>query len=89
VLTDQEAVGAGVQRLKEASAAAALIYQHAADERDSEIARALDEMMGPVPAPNGARVCRTCGHPEAVHQPAAPAGERRCVTSACTCPTPA
>jgi hypothetical protein len=55
-----------------------LIYQHAADERDSEIARALDAMMGPVPAnPNGAQVCRTCGHREIVHQLAAPAGERR------------
>ena len=77
-----------MRRLGHASAAAALIYQHAADQRDSEIARALDAMMGPVPAdPDGARVCRTCGHREAVHQLAAPAGERRCVTSDCTCPT--
>ena len=35
-----------MRRLGHASRAAALIYQHAADERDSEIARALDAMLG-------------------------------------------
>jgi hypothetical protein len=28
------------------SAAAALLYQHAADDRDADIARALDAMLG-------------------------------------------
>jgi hypothetical protein len=31
-----------MRRMGHSSPAAALIYQHAADERDSEIARALD-----------------------------------------------
>ncbi|MCU1667934.1 MAG: Phage integrase [Blastococcus sp.] len=35
-----------MRRLGHSSAAAALIYQHAADERDSQIARALDAMIG-------------------------------------------
>lgn len=35
-----------MRRLGHASPAAALIYQHAADERDSEIARALDALAG-------------------------------------------
>ena len=34
-----------MRRMGHASPAAALIYQHAADERDSEIARALDAML--------------------------------------------
>lgn len=33
-------------RLGLATASAALAYQHAADERDGEIARALDVMLG-------------------------------------------
>lgn len=77
-----------MRRLGHSSPAAALIYQHAADERDSQIARALDAMIGPAVAiPEGARVCGACGHREAVHQMAAPEGERRCVASGCTCPT--
>lgn len=35
-----------MRRLGHSSSAAALMYQHAADERDSEIARALDAMIG-------------------------------------------
>jgi integrase len=35
-----------MRRLGHSSSAAALMYQHAADERDSEIARALDTMIG-------------------------------------------
>jgi integrase len=35
-----------MRRLGHSSSAAALLYQHAADERDSEIARALDTMIG-------------------------------------------
>jgi hypothetical protein len=34
-----------MRRLGHASPAAALIYQHAADQRDSDIARALDAMI--------------------------------------------
>lgn len=42
-----------MRRLGHSSPAAALIYQHAADERDGEIARALDVMIGSAsPAPN-------------------------------------
>jgi integrase len=37
-----------MRRLGHATPAAALIYQHAADERDGEIARALEAMMGSV-----------------------------------------
>jgi integrase len=35
-----------MRRLGHSSSAAALMYQHAADERDGEIARALDAMIG-------------------------------------------
>ncbi|WP_222273148.1 tyrosine-type recombinase/integrase [Modestobacter marinus] len=35
-----------MRRLGHASPAAALLYQHAADDRDAEIARALDAMLG-------------------------------------------
>lgn len=38
-----------MRRMGHASPAAALIYQHAVDERDGEIARALDAMMGAAP----------------------------------------
>lgn len=77
-----------MRRLGHSSPAAALIYQHAADERDGEIARALDAMIGATSAvPAGARACRACGHRETVHQMAAPEGERRCVASDCMCPT--
>jgi hypothetical protein len=34
-----------MRRMGHSSPAAALIYQHAADDRDSEIARALDAML--------------------------------------------
>lgn len=77
-----------MRRLGHSSPAAALIYQHAADGRDGEIARALDAMIGASSAvPEGARACQACGHREAVHQMAAPEGERRCVASDCRCPT--
>jgi hypothetical protein len=35
-----------MRRLGHSSPAAALLYQHAADDRDGEIARALDAMLG-------------------------------------------
>lgn len=35
-----------MRRLGHSSPAAALLYQHAADDRDAEIARALDAMLG-------------------------------------------
>jgi integrase len=35
-----------MRRLGHSSPAAALVYQHAADDRDAEIARALDAMLG-------------------------------------------
>jgi integrase len=35
-----------MRRLGHSSPAAALLYQHAADDRDADIARALDEMLG-------------------------------------------
>ena len=35
-----------MRRLGHSSPAAALLYQHAADDRDVEIARALDAMLG-------------------------------------------
>jgi integrase len=77
-----------MRRLGHSSPAAALIYQHAADERDGEIARALDTMIGAASAVlAGARACHACGHREAVHQMAAPEGERRCVAPDCMCPT--
>jgi hypothetical protein len=38
-----------MRRMGHSSPAAALIYQHAADERDGEIARALDVMLGAAP----------------------------------------
>ncbi len=34
-----------MRRLGHSSPAAALLYQHAADDRDAEIARALDAML--------------------------------------------
>ena len=37
-----------MRRLGHSSPAAALLYQHAADHRDAEIARALDAMLGAV-----------------------------------------
>ncbi len=40
-----------MRRLGHSTPAAALIYQHAADERDGEIARALEAMLGAVPVP--------------------------------------
>jgi integrase len=77
-----------MRRLGHSSAAAALIYQHAADERDSEIARALDAMLGTAPAlSEGSRTCSSCGHRESVHQMIAPTGERRCLAPECACPT--
>jgi hypothetical protein len=76
-----------MRRLDHSSSAAALLYQHAADERDSEIARALDAMIGSPAMPEEAQVCRRCGHRAAVHQLAAPVQERRCVSSGCTCAT--
>lgn len=49
-----------MRRMGHSSPAAALIYQHAADERDGEIARALDAMLGnadvvPLPVRTGRR----------------------------------
>jgi integrase len=49
-----------MSRMGHASPTAALIYQHAVDERDGEIARALDAMLGagqvvPIGAARGAR----------------------------------
>jgi hypothetical protein len=41
-----------MRRLGHSSPAAALLYQHAADDRDAEIARALDAMLD---AASGAR----------------------------------
>jgi len=38
-----------MRHLGHSTPAAALIYQHAADERDGEIARALDAMLGTAP----------------------------------------
>jgi integrase len=38
-----------MRRMGHATPAAALIYQHAVDERDEEIARALDAMLGVAP----------------------------------------
>ncbi len=35
-----------MRRLGHSSPAAALLYQHAADDRDAKIARALDAMLG-------------------------------------------
>jgi hypothetical protein len=35
-----------MRRLGHSSPAAALLYQHAAEDRDAEIARALDAMLG-------------------------------------------
>jgi hypothetical protein len=35
-----------IRRLGHSSPAAALLYQHAADDRDADIARALDAMLG-------------------------------------------
>ena len=35
-----------MRRLGHSSPAAALLYQHAADDRDADIARALDAMLG-------------------------------------------
>jgi hypothetical protein len=48
------------------SPTAALIYQHAADERDGEIARALDAMLGaaPVVRIEAARAAREAAQPE-------------------------
>ncbi len=40
-----------MRRLGHSSAAAALMYQHAVDERDSEIARALEAMIGAASGP--------------------------------------
>ncbi len=40
-----------MRRLGHSTAAAALIYQHAADERDAEIARALDALLDGSPSP--------------------------------------
>ena len=74
-----------MRRMGHSSPAAALIYQHAADHRDDEIARALGGLMTAPVA--GARTCGACGHREAVHQTAAPEGERRCVAAECACPT--
>jgi hypothetical protein len=34
-----------MRRLGHSSPAAALLYQHAADDRDADIARALDDML--------------------------------------------
>ena len=41
-----------MRRLGHASPAAALLYQHAADDRDADIARALDAMLGAVRNPS-------------------------------------
>jgi hypothetical protein len=43
-----------MRRLGHATPAAALIYQHAADHRDEEIARALDGILGAPVVPIGA-----------------------------------
>ena len=51
-----------MRRMGHTTPAAALIYQHAADHRDEEIARALEGILGPTPA--------------AVEQAARPARER-------------
>src|SRR4051794_19414195 len=40
-----------MRRLGHSSPAAALLYQHAADDRDAEIARALDAMLDAVAPP--------------------------------------
>jgi integrase len=51
-----------MRRMGHSSPAAALIYQHAVDERDSEIARALDAMLGTasvVPIASARRTRRT------------------------------
>jgi integrase len=74
-----------MRRMGHSSPAAALIYQHAADHRDDEIAQALGSLMTKPPA--GALLCEACGHRAAMHQMAARADERRCVASDCTCPT--
>ena len=45
-----------MRRLGHSSPAAALLYQHAADDRDADIARALDAMLGAIteaPESNG------------------------------------
>jgi integrase len=52
-----------MRRMGHSSPAAALIYQHAADERDGEIARALDAMLGAaqvVPIAPARRARRAC-----------------------------
>jgi integrase len=42
-----------MRRLGHSSPAAALVYQHAADDRDAEIARALDAMLRAItPSPD-------------------------------------
>jgi hypothetical protein len=43
-------------RLGHSSPAAALVYQHAADDRDAEIAHALDAMLGAVSEPPEDRI---------------------------------
>ncbi|MGZ6859736.1 MAG: site-specific integrase, partial [Blastococcus sp.] len=40
-----------MRRLGHSSPAAALLYQHAADDRDAEIARALDAMLSGIRRP--------------------------------------
>jgi hypothetical protein len=40
-----------MRRLGHSSPAAALLYQHAADDRDADIARALDAMLGAITEP--------------------------------------
>ena len=40
-----------MRRLGHSSPAAALLYQHAADDRDADIARALDAMLGAIGGP--------------------------------------
>ncbi|MGZ4565948.1 MAG: tyrosine-type recombinase/integrase [Blastococcus sp.] len=40
-----------MRRLGHSSPAAALLYQHAADDRDAEIARALDAMLSGITKP--------------------------------------
>jgi integrase len=44
-----------MRRMGHASAAAALIYQHATDQRDDEIARALDGLLAATAQPDTAQ----------------------------------
>jgi hypothetical protein len=41
-----------MRRLGQSSPAAALLYQHAADDRDADIARSLDAMLSAVHNPS-------------------------------------